>query len=57
MNNIIWYLTWFAFICVGAFFIWHAFKVFITEGPTYLFAVDVMLAISSIVGLVKFIMR
>lgn len=44
-------------IYVGAFFIWSAFDDFKKKGPTFIFAVDVMLAISMIVNLVKFIMR
>ena len=43
-------------IFAGAFFIWDAFNTFKVKGPTFTFAVDVMLVISMIVNLVKLIM-
>lgn len=58
MRKMIMYLVvYLLVIYAGAFFIWDASNTFKAKGPTFAFAVDVMLAISMIVNLVKFIIR
>ena len=56
-ETIISILMYLLVIYAGAFFIWSAFIDFKKKGPAFTFAVDVMLAISMIVNLVKFIIR
>ena len=57
MKTVLLYFLWLILICMGAFFIWDAFDTFIKEGPTFLFAVDIMIVISTIVNLIKIIMK